>query len=429
MSAGKRFVLVGTGARGLGMFARPLLELDPDRAWLVALMDLNPLRLAAANRLLGASLPLFTDFQHMLAQVRPDGIIVATRDDAHADYVIRGLDAGLRVYCEKPLCIDAQQCRAIAQAAARSSGQGFVTHNARYNPDRTIIKEMVAQGRIGEIQHIEFRQNLDFAHGADYFRRWHKHKRYSGGLTIHKGSHHFDFLNWVVGSRPHCLRAEGGTYFYGKAGPFHGRRCRGCEHAHQCRFHGDMQSNDRLRTLYLEPEVADGYLRDGCVFDPSIDTEDYVNVHLQYENNVRVNYLLTAYASYEGNSVTLQGTAGRIEYHIMNLRRASESADPSLTRRRSLVVYDYWAGTAQSIVLPEPQPGGHGGSDPSLREDFFIRPWDAPRPDRMATLNEAIQAVLIGAAANQSMALNGEAVLVQNLLNDPCEASQAVHAP
>lgn len=425
----KTYVLIGTGARGLGMFARPMLAAKDSNSRLVALCDHNPLRLRAANALLNAKLPVFTDFAHMMQQVNPDGLIIATRDDTHASYAVAGLRAGKRVYCEKPLCVNLEQIHQIRAAAADSTAQGFVTHNARYNPDRQLIKQLIASGCIGDIQWAEYRQNLDFDHGADYFRRWHKHKRHSGGLTVHKGTHHFDFLNWIIGSRVKRLRAEGGSYFYGKSGPFRSERCRGCQHASQCRFHLKLEDNAQLRALYADAERADGYLRDACLFDPTIDVEDLVSAHLLYENGVRVNYSLCAFSSYEGNHVTFQGTKGRLEYTESYVHHAPPQDVPDgLTYQRQMVIYDFWRGTAEKMELPERRGEGHGGADPLLRHDFFEQAWDAPRPDRMASLEEATQAVAIGLATNLSMSRGGEHVDVQALLESPIAGTLAAQA-
>ena len=62
------------------------------------------------------------------------------------------------------------------------------------------------------------------------------------------------------------------------------------------------------------------------------------------------------------------------------------------------------------------QEGSHGGGDQLLRADLFARPWEAGANDRMATLDDAVQAVLIGAAANASIAEDGARVRVQDLL-------------
>jgi len=57
-------------------------------------------------------------------------------------------------------------------------------------------------------------QHLDRVHGADYFRRWHRYKDKSGGLLVHKSTHHFDLVNWWLGSRPTRIAATGKRVFY-----------------------------------------------------------------------------------------------------------------------------------------------------------------------------------------------------------------------
>lgn len=425
MSRKKRYVLIGTGIRGLFMFGRPLVNDYPDTAELVGVMDANPLRAKAALKMLGVDLPVFTDFDAMIAALSPDGVCVATMDSTHAEYVVRSLKAGCRVYCEKPLCINAAQLREIRDAAASSKALGFVTHNARYNAGRWKLRECIQAGMVGEVQHMEFVENLDLFHGASYFRRWHRHKRNSGGLLIHKASHHFDVLNWLVsGSKPRTLRAVGGTYFYGKAGPFRGERCSTCAHTKECAFYEDISADENLNTLYGSggkgPESVDGYHRDGCVFDPSIDAEDHLSVLYDYDNGVRVNYTLSAYSHWEGDTIFVQGSTGRLEYtqiHMHNARTDDNGQQTGPIHKQQLLHYDFWKGTCVEIPVPPPRPGGHGGADPALRDHLFRLDWDAPRPDSMAPLDEGMQAVLVGVAANESIARGGEEIDVQSLLN------------
>jgi predicted dehydrogenase len=313
MSEKKRYVLAGTGGRGLGMFAQPLLTDFAQTAELVGLFDHNKLRLRSANQLLDATLPTFVDFEQMLDELDPDGIIVCTQDSTHAEYVVAGLEAGKRVYCEKPLCTTAAQCKQIAAAASRSAGEAFVTHNMRYDHAMLALKEQIDGGKIGDLLSMEFRESLDRSHGADYFRRWHRFKEKSGGLLIHKASHHFDLMNWLVGSKATELSARGRTLFYGANGTLRGTHCRGCEHTEVCDFHIDLNSDKRAQQLYISAEAEDHYLRDGCVFDERIDTEDYAAAAYTYENGVQVNYSLCAYASYEGMFLALEGSEGRLE--------------------------------------------------------------------------------------------------------------------
>jgi len=67
----------------------------------------------------------------------------------------------------------------------------------------------------------------------------------------------------------------------------------------------------------------------------------------------------------------------------------------------------------ETDLTPPSVEGGHGGADPQLREMIF-RPTSAPDPlGRRAVLEEGIQAVLVGIAANRSIALGGRPVDIQ----------------
>lgn len=70
-----RVALVGTGHRGTGMWGKELFEGWRDEVEFVALCDTNPLRLAEAGRTIGAAAPLYTDFDGMIREVRPQTLI------------------------------------------------------------------------------------------------------------------------------------------------------------------------------------------------------------------------------------------------------------------------------------------------------------------------------------------------------------------
>jgi len=415
----KRYAVVGMGSRGLGMFARPLATDLGETAELVAVLDSNPLRMAGAVSRLPRPVPMYIDFDRMLRETNPDGVIVASRDSTHAAYVVRALGAGKRAFSEKPLCTTAALCRRILAAAKKTGAVCLTTHNARYDAAMGSIRSVIAGGRLGRVLHVQFAETLDRLHGADYFRRWHRRKANSGGLQIHKASHHFDLLNWWADSKPRTVRAQGGLVFYGKNGPFRGRRCKGCRHAARCDFHADFFAHEDYRRLYLEAESADGYLRDGCVWDPEIDIEDQLHVHLLYENGIQVDYSLVAYSPIESLHVAIEGTRGRLEHTTIY------DTGWCVGRGNRLPGVENVRGETQKLFLPGKGiaeipvargEGEHGGADPQLRRDFFARSWAAPPNEKMASLDQAIQAVLIGAAVNRSLAAGGRPVHVQRLL-------------
>ena len=415
----KRWALVGTGSRGLSMFAKPLCKDLPGTAALVALCDVNGRRLANVAKLLGKDLPLFTTFYEMLQSVDFDGVAVATTDLAHAEYVVAALKANKLAVSEKPLCTTADECRQILAAARDSDASCLVTHNARYGAAEKMIYDLIRSGRLGEVKFMQFDETLDRCHGADYFRRWHGKRANSGGLLIHKASHHFDQLNWWAGAIPVWVSAQGSLQFYGANGPFHYIRCQGCPHADPCDFHSDMFKVEIYRKLYLEAESEDGYFRDGCVFDPAIDVDDQAAVLIRYDNGVEVSYTLTAYSPIESQRVIVEGTEGRLEYsNWINTGWVIDS--------EPLPGIEEIANEQLRLILPavgiedvpiERVEGSHGGADPQLRADFFGTDWAVEPNAQMASLEEAVQAVLVGVAANKSIA-TGEAVHVQQLLVD-----------
>ena len=127
-----------------------------------------------------------------------------------------GLDRGLDVVCEKPMTIDAPSLRRIVDAADRSAGNLIVTFNYRYSPRNTLVRQIIADGLIGDVTSVHFEWCLDTVHGADYFRRWHREKSKSGGLLVHKSTHHFDLVNWWIDDVPDVVFALGRLRFYGR---------------------------------------------------------------------------------------------------------------------------------------------------------------------------------------------------------------------
>ncbi|MDZ5453005.1 Gfo/Idh/MocA family oxidoreductase [Labrys sp. ZIDIC5] len=389
-----RVALVGTGHRGAGMWGKELLQGWRDRAEFVAICDINEMRATAARTAIGTNAPVYTDVDEMLASVKPEIVIVCSRDDTHDEIIVKALEAGCRVITEKPMTTTPEKCRRILEAEARTGRPVDVTFNYRFAPTAARIKQLLREEAVGTVTSVDFHWYLDTQHGADYFRRWHAKEAHSGSLFVHKATHHFDLLNWYLDSVPREVSAFGTQRNYGRNGPFRGERCQTCSHAQDCDFYFDMSKDPWLTMLYEDPSSEDGYVRDGCVYREDIDIADTMTAMLRFENEVIVSYSLNTFMPIEGYHLAFNGTKGRIEVRQYE-RQAFETPDHD----EILLMRNF--GDVERISVPH-AGGGHFGGDDRLR-DMLLRPgMTDPLGQRAGALAGAMS-MLCGAAAVASM--------------------------
>ena len=402
-TAVKRYAVVGTGGRCV-MFIEPIATTYRDVAELVGMCDPNPARLAFYNRRLVDefdyhAVPTFdaADFDRMIEETRPDVVFVTTIDGVHHEYIIRAMELGCDVVTEKPMTIDDAKCRAIFDAIERTGRKLRVTFNYRWTPGATLVRKLLGEGVIGEIIHVDMEWLLNTSHGADYFRRWHREKDKSGGLMVHKATHHFDIINWWLDAVPEEVFGYGRLAFYGRENA----EKRG-EQVNYDRYTGHDTEGDPF-ALKLDPEKHDGYIRDRNVFGDNITVEDTMSVLVKYRTGATLNYSLNAYLPREGFHVALSGTKGRLEYQESHAAHviAGQSGDELAAQMHwdnRLIVHPMF-GEPYEVDIPEAE-GGHGGGDPLIQQQIF----DPDAPDELHGRNagheQGAASILIGIAAN-----------------------------
>lgn len=403
----KRYALAGASSRGFRMYAVPITETFKDYAKLVGIFDINRKRSEYISNRCGG-IPVFDDFDKMLEETHPDYVIVTTIDRYHHEYAIRAMNAGCDVIVEKPMTIDAEKCRAMLETEKRIGKKIIVTFNYRFSPYVTRIKELIGEKIVGEILSVDFEWILDTRHGADYFRRWHRRKENSGGLLVHKASHHFDMVNWWIEEDPEIVYAFGTQRFYGPTREERGERCLTCQYKESCEFFVDYSKDPFMKEFYFDAEDIDGYYRDRCVFSPDIDIEDTMSVTVKYSKGAILTYSLIAYSPYEGWRMAISGTDGRIEAE--EFHSGHYAGDPYqyirvFNRKNEVVTYEI-----------EKLRGGHGGGDERLHKMLFIG--NQPDPlGHMADSRAGAMSTMIGASANKAIA-TGNPVKIKDLLGN-----------
>lgn len=422
-----KYAIVGTGARH-SMYRRTMTETYAEENELVGLCDNNEKRLALSASQIkdpkGNGIATYNadQFETMIAEQKPDNIVVTVPDYLHHDYIVRSLLNGCNVITEKPMTTDLVKLKEILDAQEKSGKSVAVTFNYRYTPARTQIKDILQSGVIGDITAVDFRWHLDRVHGADYFRRWHRYKEKSGGLLVHKSTHHFDLLNWWIGSTPKSVNAFGDLKFYTPETAkrlgleAHGERCHTCEIADKCDFELNIEEDELLKSLYLDNEDVDGYLRDKCVWDDDITIEDTMQVQTRYSNDVTLNYTLCAYSPWEGVEVKFHGTKGELTHRHIEVHGVF-GGERDMTDRDEMSTILHVAGKAPEDIDVWFGEGAHGGADPVMLGYLFDAKNVGDDPyKRGSTHVDGAWSIITGLAANESMK-NGQATDVFEMLN------------
>lgn len=425
----KRYAIVGTGGRSR-MFLDAIVKDFAGHAELVAFCDLSPHRMAMWNRYLSegvghGEVPAYTHdrFDDMVRETKPDTVIVTTMDATHHTYIVRAMELGCDAVSEKPMTTDEDKVSAIFGAIERTGKDLRVAFNYRWTPPWTLMHEVVNSGKIGRPTLVDFQWRLDTSHGADYFRRWHREKKHSGGLLVHKATHHFDLVNWILGDRPSTVYAQGGLEFYGE----HNAKARGVQSDYR-RYtdeplakedpfaleligDGNEDKSPNSRELYKEAEADSGYVRDRNVFGGEdkwpITAEDTMSVNARYAKGALLSYTLIAYSPWEGERMTITGTEGQVELfsrgkgHIIRGQSDEELAAEQYTGENYCVLQRQF-GEREELVIPK-AVGGHGGGDAKILERIFVPGLDPDPHHRDASHEDGAWSVLTGVAANQSI--------------------------
>lgn len=426
----KTYAICGVSNRAFSMFIRPLCGPFSNTGKIVALLDPDPLRFEVCARMVPETkgLPCYgaEDFERMVAEQKPQVIIVAGADHSHVEYILAALASDLDVIVEKPMTTTAADARRVLEAEAKSKGRVTVTFNYRYTAPHRRLKELLLEGRIGRVTYADLNWYIDTYHGASYFKRWNRRREASGGLSIHKCSHHFDLLNWWLGQVPVEVFAYGARNHYGPEGEMNprkvdGRHCGECPDRTDCSYvmrwqphrHSEPPKDDHLSSV--AGKVAGNYSNyrpDQCIFDSEIDIEDTYVVSLRYAGGAMATYSVGFSQPYEGYRLAISGTRGRLEtqeYH-------APARTPFNTPVQTITCLPLFDG-AREVIEPLQREGGHGGADPIIREDLFLGADPKRGYEILSGSRDGALAVATGEAVWRSVQ-SGKPVNVLDLLGD-----------
>ena len=406
-------ILIGAGQRGMDAYAAYALQY-PQRFRVVAVAEPDEARRTAMAR--SHKIPperCFADWRPLLALGKiADCAMVCTQDRYHVEPAEAALKLGYHVLCEKPMHPEADQCIRLAEAAKASGKTLTICHVLRYSPFFTKIKELLEQGRIGELVAVQHIEGVAFWHQAHSFVRgnW-RNGRESSPMILQKSCHDMDILLWLVGRHCRSVSSYGSlTHFRPEnAPPGSTERCYdGCPHTGDCPyFCGKIYEEDgglapgfrRVVALDGTPEAVAEALRTGpygrCVYRCDNDVVDHQVVNLLFEGGVTASFTMCAFTYHCSRTINLMGTRGQILGDM---------------EKNQITLWDFLTGNREEITIKTPR-SGHSGSDTKLMEGF-LRTVETDGAFQRSSAEMSLESHLMALAAEESR-LTGKTVDLQ----------------
>lgn len=185
-----RVAVIGHTGRGNYGHGLDVVWQQLDNVEVVAVADADAAGRAAAQKRLAAR-NAYADYREMLQKERPQIVSVAARFlDEHRDMVVACAEAGASVFLEKPMCRDLAEADQMIAACERHHVKLAIAHQTRYSPRLQRVKEMLAQGTVGEILEMRGRGKED--------------ARVGGQDLMVLGTHILDLMRFIAGDARWC---------------------------------------------------------------------------------------------------------------------------------------------------------------------------------------------------------------------------------
>lgn len=199
-----KFALIGCGRAGM-IHARNYASVVPG-VCIDAVADASAQAAQASAQELNASF-WTTDYREVLAREDIRAVIVATPTALHRDIVLAAAAAGKHIFCEKPMAMNAQECREMIDAARQHGVKLQIGFMRRFDQGFQRAKEYVDSGAIGDVVMVK-----SHTRGPSTPHEWMYDIRKSNGPLAEVSSHDIDTLRWFTGSEARQVYAVAGNH-------------------------------------------------------------------------------------------------------------------------------------------------------------------------------------------------------------------------
>jgi predicted dehydrogenase len=330
-----RVVVSGTGLRPMHVLS--IMKEEMPEIEFVGWYDPEPTYFAR----LGEGVPRYESIAAMLAEAKPDLFFVGSPNVFHLEQIREGLEAGVRIFTEKPVVVSVEETMALAELLAKhGTDRVMVGLVLRYSRHMADLRAAMATGALGKVVSLEANEHIGPYHGAFFMRDWRRMVAWSGGFMLEKCCHDIDLYNMITGSRPARVASFGGRKSYVPQNA--------------------PTSNAENDIMHVKPSiwnaVDDAFHSDGDIID-------YQTAILQYETGASLAFHTNLNVPDEHRRFCVMGTHGMAEGDFVR-------GFLKVTRRDGSVFadHDYTSGEY-------PATGNHYGADNLMCRDIvaFLR--------------------------------------------------------
>lgn len=163
------------------------------------IVDVDP---KAANGLARTCNARVSSAEEALSDAEVSAVVIASSTDTHTELIMLAAAAGKAIFCEKPIDLDIDTARKGVNAAQQNGVHLSIGFNRRHDPSFGRLKEQIAAGTVGSIEHVMITSRDPSPPPGEYVLR-------SGGLFRDMMIHDFDMARWLLGEEPVEIYADG----------------------------------------------------------------------------------------------------------------------------------------------------------------------------------------------------------------------------
>jgi predicted dehydrogenase len=366
-------ILVGAGARGSRAYAPYALE-NPEELVFVGVAEPIKSRRESFCQEHGISEEYaFESYEELFEKkIEADVALICTQDKMHYDPTIRALRSGYNVLLEKPI-VTPQECLGIEKEVKATDKKLTICHVLRYTPFFGKIKELIDEGKIGDVVAITHNENVGYFHAAHSYVRgnWRK-KEESSPMILAKSCHDIDILMWLVGDKCKQVSSFGSLKHFKEENAPSGaaNRCIDCSIRDTCPYDALDIYMDEANTGWPVNVITDDFSKEGrlkalregpygrCVYHCDNDVVDHQAVILEFDNGVTATFHMNAFTFNVNRTIRVSGTKGEIIGDM---------------EEETIHLYDFNAKTKTKVTLNKITENdyGHGGGDYGLMKELI----------------------------------------------------------